>query len=187
MRYRNVAGSRALQSPCPQPGRAVARQLRLALSVGSAGANAAPRPKLRGDAELAASDQHPCANRPRRRRLDPLLRLSGPCLPRNAGGRSHTARRRAAQPRRQPLGDRRPERRSRFRGFDHGVVRRIRLHRSAGGASSGNKRYAYVGLVTHEATQTGAPVAMQRGPRVKDGHEFAKSMLGCREGVRRRR
>ena len=30
-------------------------------------------------------------------------------------------------------------------------------------------------------------VAMPRGPRVKDGHEFAKSMLGCREGVRRRR
>lgn len=60
-----------------------------------------------------------------------------------------------------------------------------------GGASSGDKRYAYVGLVTHEAPQTGAPVAMPRGPRVKDGHElaheFAKSMLACREGVRRRR
>jgi len=59
------------------------------------------------------------------------------------------------------------------------------------GASSGDKRYAYVGLVTHEAPQTGAPIAMVRGPRVKDGHElaheFAKSMLACREGVRRRR
>jgi len=28
---------------------------------------------------------------------------------------------------------------------------------------------------------------MPRDPRFKDGHEFAKSMLGCREGVRRRR
>jgi hypothetical protein len=59
------------------------------------------------------------------------------------------------------------------------------------GASSGEKRYAYVGLVTHEGPQVGAPVAMPRGPRVKDGHElaheFAKSMLACREGVRRRR
>jgi len=59
------------------------------------------------------------------------------------------------------------------------------------GASSGAKRYAYVGLVTHEAPQTGVTVAMQRGPRVKDGyelaHEFAQSMLACREGVRRRR
>lgn len=60
-----------------------------------------------------------------------------------------------------------------------------------GGSSSGEKRYAYVGLVTHEPPQSGAPTATQRGPRVKDGHElaheFAKSMLACREGVRRRR
>lgn len=60
-----------------------------------------------------------------------------------------------------------------------------------GGSSSGIKRYAYIGLVTNEALQTGASVAMPRGPRVKDvhelAHEFAKSMLACREGVRRGR
>jgi hypothetical protein len=60
-----------------------------------------------------------------------------------------------------------------------------------GGASSGQKRYAYIGLVTHEPPQTGAPVPAQRGPRVKDGHElaheFATSVLACREGVRRKR
>lgn len=60
-----------------------------------------------------------------------------------------------------------------------------------GGASGGLKRYAYIGLVTHEAPQNGNLAPFQPGPRVKDGHElaheFAKSMVACREGVRRRR
>jgi len=60
-----------------------------------------------------------------------------------------------------------------------------------GGASSGLKRYAYIGLVTHEAPQSGAPTPFPSGPRVKGGHElaheFANSMLACREGVRRQR
>lgn len=61
-----------------------------------------------------------------------------------------------------------------------------------GGSSSGAKRYAYIGLVTHEPPQTsGLPITTPRGPRVKDSHElaheFAKSVLACREGVRRKR
>lgn len=60
-----------------------------------------------------------------------------------------------------------------------------------GGSTSGLKRYAYIGLVTHEPPQGGAPAAAPRGPRVKDGHElaheFATSVLVCREGVRRGR
>lgn len=60
-----------------------------------------------------------------------------------------------------------------------------------GGASSGLKRYAYVGLVTHGPPPGGAPVPVAGVPRVKDvnelAHEFASSVLVCREGVRRGR
>lgn len=59
------------------------------------------------------------------------------------------------------------------------------------GATSGLKRYAYIGLVTHEASQDGGGGTASAGPRVKDvhelAHEFGKSVLAAREGVRRRR
>ena len=60
-----------------------------------------------------------------------------------------------------------------------------------GGVSLGNKRYAYIGLVTHEPQQKSAPPEMLIEPRVKGSnelaHEFADSVLACREGVRRKR
>lgn len=59
------------------------------------------------------------------------------------------------------------------------------------GATSGLKRYAYIGLVTQEPLHDGRGGAALVGPRVKDAHElaheFGKSVLVAREGVRRRR
>jgi len=60
-----------------------------------------------------------------------------------------------------------------------------------GGISTGLRRYAYIGLVTNEPPQDGAATITLRGPRVKGGHElaheFGRSVLACREGVRRQR
>jgi hypothetical protein len=57
--------------------------------------------------------------------------------------------------------------------------------------TNGLKRYAYIGLVTYEPPADGAPAAIPRRARLKDvhelAHEFADSVLACREGVRRRR
>ncbi|MBU9194444.1 ATP-binding protein [Burkholderia gladioli] len=59
------------------------------------------------------------------------------------------------------------------------------------GITSGVKRYAYVGLVTHEHTEAPPQGAAPSLPRVKGlpelAEEFAKSVLACREGVRRQR
>ncbi|MFY7927294.1 MAG: AAA family ATPase [Oligoflexus sp.] len=57
--------------------------------------------------------------------------------------------------------------------------------------NSGPKRYAYVGLVSNEPLQSDLPMAVLPRPDVKDryqlAHEFAKSVIVCREGVRRQR
>lgn len=56
--------------------------------------------------------------------------------------------------------------------------------------TEGVKRYAYIGLVTHEAPD-GGPAADPRAPRIKNVHElayqFGTSVLACQEGVRRGR
>ena len=60
-----------------------------------------------------------------------------------------------------------------------------------GGISPGTKRYAYIGLVTHEPRQESVAQEVLPEPRVKGStelaREFAGSVLICREGVRRRR
>lgn len=59
------------------------------------------------------------------------------------------------------------------------------------GVASGTKRYSYIGLVTHEPVQPGGIAPPSSAPRVKDvhelAHEFGKSVLAAREGVRRTR
>lgn len=57
--------------------------------------------------------------------------------------------------------------------------------------TSGLKRYAYIGLVTYDPPDGGTPAAMPKKARLKNvpelAHEFAESVLACREGVRRKR
>jgi hypothetical protein len=57
--------------------------------------------------------------------------------------------------------------------------------------NSGTKRYAYVGIVSNGPRQSELLTAVQPRPNVKDRYqladEFARSMIVCREGVRRQR
>lgn len=59
------------------------------------------------------------------------------------------------------------------------------------GVSSGEKRYAYIGLVTHQSLNSAIPAEPGAQPRVKGmtelSREFAASVIACREGVRRER
>ncbi|MEF9444292.1 AAA family ATPase [Burkholderia sp. 1B3(2022)] len=85
-----------------------------------------------------------------------------------------------------------------FQGNDSGFAGLVTISFSAfdsrgplTGVTSGAKRYAYVGLVTHEYSEENIPNAASPLPRIKGlpelADEFADSVLVCREGVRRQR